>query len=72
MAEKVKDDSKIAAAGSVLRRTPTAVTVTAIICATVVALAILCSIIAILSLDYSNDIVKNLPRDLHTINITVR
>lgn len=52
------------------RKKSTTVVITMIICATVVILSVLWMFFAICALDKSNEIVKSLPKDLRTINIT--
>lgn len=47
------------------------VVITAIICATVIFLSIMWLIFAAVALNKSSEIVKDLPKDLRTVNITV-
>lgn len=47
------------------------VVITAIICATVIFLSIMWLIFAVVALNKSSEIVKDLPKDLRTVNITV-
>jgi hypothetical protein len=63
MAEKIEKDFS--------RKSSPSVAITAIICATVVFVSILWVIFAIFALNKGNEIVKDLPKDLKTVNITV-